>query len=71
MRSLLGLRSAAVQWHLEGEVFTFETAGYGHGVGMSQYGAEAMAKAGCGCDEILLHYYSGAEISDLGDVFPG
>ena len=71
LRSLLGLRSAAVSWKLEEGVFTFQTAGWGHGVGMSQYGAEAMAKEGSSWREILLHYYSGAELSDLGEVFPG
>ncbi len=71
LRSLLGLRSASVRWSFADGVFTFETAGYGHGVGLSQYGAEAMAKAGESCEEILLHYYSGAVLSPLGEVFPG
>ena len=71
LRSLLGLRSASVRWSLEEGTFTFETAGWGHGVGMSQYGAEVMAKEGSDWEEILLHYYPGAELSDLGEVFPG
>ena len=65
LRILLGLRSAQVRWVLEAEVFTFETEGYGHGVGLSQYGAEVMAAAGSGWKEILLHYYSGAELTDM------
>ena len=41
------------------------TKGYGHGVGMSQYGAEGMAKKGYKYDEILKHYYSGVEIKKI------
>ena len=70
-RRLLGLRSTMLRWSLEEGVFTFETAGYGHGVGLSQYGAEVMAKEGASREEILLHYYTGASLSALGDVFPG
>ena len=70
-RSLLGLRSAAVTWRLGEEgSFRFETAGYGHGVGLSQYGAQVMAAAGEGAEEILRHYYPGAELRTLeGDFF--
>ena len=71
-RRLLGLRSAKISWSYgEDGVFTFETAGYGHGVGLSQYGAEAMAKAGEKYESILLHYYPGTLLADLGEVFPG
>ena len=71
-RRLLGLRSAKISWSYgEDGVFTFETAGYGHGVGLSQYGAEAMAKAGENCESILLHYYPGTLLADLGEVFQG
>lgn len=41
------------------------TKGYGHGVGLSQYGALAMAKKGYSYEEILKHYYQGVEISKL------
>ncbi len=71
LRRLLGLRSTKLRWSCADGVFTFETAGYGHGVGLSQYGAEVMAREGGTCEEILLHYYPGAAISDLGEVFPG
>ena len=71
-RRLLGLRSAKIVWSYgEDGVFTFETAGYGHGVGLSQYGAEAMARAGENCESILLHYYPGTLLADLAEVFPG
>ena len=45
-----------------GGAFTFSVTGYGHGVGMSQYGANALAKQGKGWREILAHYYTGAEL---------
>ncbi len=44
---------------------TVTTHGFGHRVGLSQYGAEAMARAGRRFDEILLHYYQGTEIRRL------
>lgn len=69
LRSILGLRSAAVTWTVSETGFTFETLGYGHGVGMSQYGAEAMAKDGFRHRDILLHYYSGAAMADWTEVF--
>jgi len=37
--------------------------GYGHGVGLSQYGADYMARQGATFDEILLHYYTGATLA--------
>ena len=42
------------------------TRGYGHGVGLSQYGASAMALTGSTCDEILAHYYPGTTLETLG-----
>lgn len=61
-RSLFSLRSAAFGVeHGEGG-FTFTTVGYGHGVGLSQYGANAMAKSGSTWREILEHYYTGATL---------
>ena len=41
---------------------TITTRGYGHRVGMSQYGADAMAAQGSGFDEILAHYYQGTSL---------
>ena len=67
-RSLLGLRSANVTWQEEGDGLRFETTGFGHGVGLSQYGAEAMAEAGSAWEEILLHYYTGAVLADMEEV---
>lgn len=48
--------------------FTIYGGGYGHGVGMSQNGAQGMAKAGKSCLEILRFFYSGCEVVDIGDV---
>ena len=61
-RSLFSLRSASFDVAEEDGVFTFSVTGYGHGVGLSQYGANAMAKTGSGWREILAHYYTGAEL---------
>lgn len=58
-RALFGLRSACFEVREQDGVFTFAVTGYGHGVGMSQYGANAMAKAGSGWEEIVRHYYTG------------
>ena len=41
------------------------TRGYGHGVGMSQYGAEGMARAGYTYDDILTHYYTDVKIEKI------
>ncbi len=56
------LRSAAFEIEFEDENFRVTTNGYGHGVGMSQYGADYMARQGSTWEEILLHYYKGAKI---------
>ena len=43
----------------------FDVRGFGHGVGMSQNGADAMARQGCDFEQILLHYYTGVELTRL------
>ena len=60
--SLLGLRSSNFTIDFSDNKFTFTVKGYGHGVGMSQTGADYMAKQGNTYKEILLHYYSGATL---------
>lgn len=65
LRSLLGLRSTAFSVTV-GKDITITTRGYGHRVGMSQYGADAMAVAGHTYREILAHYYVGTEITEIG-----
>lgn len=62
LRSLFGLNSTRFTVAVEADAVVFEVSGFGHRVGMSQYGANAMAESGKTCEEILLHYYSGAEI---------
>ncbi len=59
-RAMLSLRSAAFENGTDEDgAIVFTVKGYGHGVGMSQYGAEAMALCGKSYEEILKHYYSG------------
>ena len=61
-RKLLNLRSADFDIELEKDNIIITTRGCGHGVGMSQYGANSMAKLGYSYDEILKHYYQKIEI---------
>lgn len=62
IRDILGLRSANFNLSVKNNEVIFTTDGYGHGVGMSQWGANGMAKAGYNYKDILTHYYSGVEI---------
>jgi stage II sporulation protein D len=62
MRETFGLRSTDFTVKQQHDQVIFTTKGYGHGVGMSQYGANYMAKAGSSYREILKHYYQGVEI---------
>ncbi len=62
VRNALSLRSGCFTVSYQGGTFSIETHGYGHGVGMSQYGADFMARQGSTCEEILLHYYPNTEI---------
>lgn len=63
IREALNLRSADFTIDYSDGEFTFTTHGYGHGVGMSQYGANSMALEGATWQDIIKHYYPGAEIS--------
>lgn len=63
IRKKLGLNSTSMQIDVAGETVRITTRGKGHRVGMSQYGANAMAKKGAEYKEILFHYYNGAEIA--------
>lgn len=65
VRERLGLRSTDFTWQVEGGNITFTTTGYGHAVGMCQYGAKGMAEHGYGYRTIIGHYYSGAEITSM------
>jgi stage II sporulation protein D len=63
--SALNLRSTYFEIIQNGNEVKIITTGYGHGVGMSQYGAEGMARAGYTYDQILKHYYQGIEIKKI------
>ena len=65
IRNKLGLRSADFEIQKNDSGIVFITKGYGHGVGMSQYGANGMAKAGYNYIQILKHYYQGVTISQM------
>ena len=67
VRGLFSLRSANFTVSWDGAQFTFDVTGYGHGVGMSQYGANAMAKNGSSFEDILTWYYTGAQVGALWD----
>ena len=64
-RSMLGLRSADFDIVKNDDGVVITTRGYGHGVGMSQYGANGMGKAGYSYQDILLHYYPGVSLGQL------
>lgn len=64
VRSALGLRSTAFTAKTQQDGITFTTKGYGHRVGMSQYGAQAMALNGSGFEAILAHYYQGTALEN-------
>ena len=63
LRSLLGLRSTAFSLSVEDGEILVTTDGYGHRVGMSQYGANAMAESGHTWQQILQHYYPGTTLA--------
>lgn len=65
LRGLLGLRSTHFTADYVDGVFTFTVSGYGHGVGMSQYGANVYAKQGWDYKEILEHYYPNTVLSSI------
>ena len=65
VRTLLGLRSANFEVSIDGDNIKFSVKGYGHGVGMSQTGADSMAKQGSNYEEIVKHFYTGVEITEM------
>lgn len=64
-RELLNLQSTNFTVTVDDGEIVITTTGYGHGVGMSQWGANGMAKAGKNYSDILTHYYTGVEISSV------
>ena len=65
VRSILGLKSANFKVTIGKEKIKFEVIGYGHGVGMSQTGADSLAKEGKTYEEIIHHYYTDVEIENI------
>lgn len=65
MRTALGLRSTDFTITWTNDCFTIVTRGYGHGVGMSQFGANVMALNGTSYDQILAHYYPGTTLENV------
>ncbi|MBQ4164233.1 MAG: stage II sporulation protein D [Turicibacter sp.] len=63
-RETLGLRSTDFSLSFDGNKVVITTYGYGHGVGMSQYGANELAKQGKTYDEIIKYYYQNVNISE-------
>lgn len=63
LRSIYGLRSTNCEIDISGDKVVFDVKGYGHGVGMSQYGANYMASEGKDYREILTTYYQGTEVT--------
>lgn len=65
MRKILNLNSANFTINYSGDKMKFIVKGYGHGVGMSQWGAEGMAQQGSKYYDILFHYFKNTNIKDL------
>ena len=67
-RTLLGLKSTNFEIIKENDKIKFSVKGYGHGVGMSQTGADAMAKQGSTYEDIIKHFYVGVELKDTNSI---
>ncbi|WP_123042271.1 stage II sporulation protein D [Cohnella candidum] len=68
LREKLGLRSTSFSWTTNNDEITFTTYGNGHGVGMSQWGAEGMAREGRTAEEIVEYYYSGTKLMEVSNL---
>lgn len=67
-RTLLGLKSTNFTFSINEENVVFTVTGYGHGVGMSQTGADSLAKLGSNCEEIIKHFYTNVEIIEVNSL---
>ncbi|WP_274654260.1 stage II sporulation protein D [Paenibacillus humicola] len=65
VREKLGLSSSEFDWKIDGDTVRITCYGSGHGVGMSQWGADGMALDGMKAPQILAHYYSGTELEQV------
>lgn len=68
LRKLLGLKSTNFTFIINGDNITFSVIGYGHGVGMSQTGADSLAKIGKNSEEIIKHFYTNVEIIEVNSL---
>ena len=68
IRSIFGLKSSNFEISYQDGKFQFTTKGYGHGVGMSQYGANELAKQGKTWQDIINHYYSNITLTNINDL---
>lgn len=64
-RIIFSLKSANFEVVKENDKIKFSVIGYGHGVGMSQTGADSLAKEGKSYEQIIKHFYTGVEITDI------
>ncbi|SCW58331.1 stage II sporulation protein D [Paenibacillus tianmuensis] len=71
VREKLGLNSSQFQWSWSGGEWRFTTFGYGHGVGMSQWGANGMAMEGRKAEDIAKYYYAGIAIDRASNLLKG
>ena len=67
-RTILGLKSTNFEITKENDNIKFSVKGYGHGVGMSQTGADTMAKQGSNYEDIIKHFYKDVEIKNINEI---
>lgn len=68
LRTILGLKSTNFEFSKDKNMIIFKVIGYGHGVGMSQTGADSLAKKGENYEQIINHFYSGITIKDINNI---
>ncbi|MGI6587153.1 MAG: stage II sporulation protein D [Lutisporaceae bacterium] len=68
VRNVLGLNSSNFNFDIGSSTIRFTVVGNGHGIGMSQYGADGMAKNGASYKDIVTHYYQGVDIVDINSL---
>jgi len=68
VRNVLGLNSSNFSYTVGTGIIMFTVVGNGHGIGLSQYGADGMAKNGTGYRDIVMHYYQGVDIVTIDDL---
>ena len=65
VRNIFGLKSANFEISIKDDKIRFQVIGYGHGVGMSQTGADSLAKEGKNYEDIIHHFYTGVKIENM------